>query len=702
MRPAKRRFASNPVVPKLCLGMRPREALLRNLNPRRNLGIILKRKLPRRSGIASPTGTLHPRESSGTEDRKQITVIAEFSVAPAAENVRDLRRTAGMTPHRGPAPLAREVADIFIPLTRNENSAMTVGGEAPLGNDRESGIIPPENTAGQFPMTTKQKPTAFISHTEADWTRFVEPFAASLRSRQGVEARVYKWEKKSGRERYLEEAKKADVFVPVLSAASVRARGVLAEINEVTDQIVNNPERAIPVILGKLSKEKFPHPLRDWNYVRGCDPAKAAAEVARLIRGEEHPDKPPVGDAVSPIMARVALPAFKLGILLQMAESGDAAAQSALGVMYHEGEGVPQNHAEAAKWFRRAAKQGDAQAQFNLGVMYGKGKGVPRNNSETAKWFRRAAEQGDARAQFNLGVMYGKGKGVPQNDSEAAKWFRRAAEQGDAEAQYNLGVMYGKGKGVPQNDSEAAKWFRRAAKQGHAPAQFNLGVMYGKGEGVPQNDGEAAKWWRLAAERGDAGAQYNIGVMYHEGRGVPQDDAEAAKWWRLAAEQRHAGAQHNLGSSYHKGGGVPQDDAEAAKWWRLAAEQRHAGAQHHLGISYYKGRGVPQDDVEAVRWLRFAAKQGNADAQYNLGSMYSYNSKGIPQDDVEAAKWFRRAAEQGDAEAQYNLALMYGNGMGVPRNRVEAVKWIRRAAKQGLPEAKSILADLQKGGGKKE
>ena len=72
MRPAKRRFASNPVVPKLCLGMRPREALLRNLNPRRNLAIILKRKLPRRSEITSPTGTLHPRESRGMENRKQI------------------------------------------------------------------------------------------------------------------------------------------------------------------------------------------------------------------------------------------------------------------------------------------------------------------------------------------------------------------------------------------------------------------------------------------------------------------------------------------------------------------------------------------------------------------------------------------------------------------------------------------------------
>ena len=34
----------------------------------------------------------------------KITVIAEFSVALAAENVRDLRRTAGMTSHRSPAP----------------------------------------------------------------------------------------------------------------------------------------------------------------------------------------------------------------------------------------------------------------------------------------------------------------------------------------------------------------------------------------------------------------------------------------------------------------------------------------------------------------------------------------------------------------------------------------------------------------------
>ena len=139
----------------------------------------------------------------------------------------------------------------------------------------------------------KKEKSAFISHTEADWG-FVGPFAAALRGLR-VEARVYKWEKKAGPERYLEEAVKADRFVPVLSAASVVRSGVKAEINAVTDKIVNNPDRVIPVVLGKLPKKRFPPSLRGLEYVRGGDSSAAAAEVARLIRGEDHPEKPPLG-----------------------------------------------------------------------------------------------------------------------------------------------------------------------------------------------------------------------------------------------------------------------------------------------------------------------------------------------------------------------------------------------------------------------
>ena len=95
---------------------------------------------------------------------------------------------------------------------------------------------------------------------------------------------------------------------------------------------------------------------------------------------------------------------------------------------------------------RTAAEQGDASARFSLGVMYFDGEGVPENNDEAVKWYRLAAEQGHAKSQHRLGRMYSTGEGVSENDAEAVKWYRLAAEQGDAPAQLNLGDMYSVGK----------------------------------------------------------------------------------------------------------------------------------------------------------------------------------------------------------------------------------------------------------------
>ena len=94
------------------------------------------------------------------------------------------------------------------------------------------------------------------------------------------------------------------------------------------------------------------------------------------------------------------------------------------------GDGVPQDHAEAARWFRGAAEQGYAEAQLNLGLMHYHGEGVPQDYAEAALWYRRAAEQGRAVAQSNLGSMHYHGEGVPQDYAEAARWLTKAAEQG--------------------------------------------------------------------------------------------------------------------------------------------------------------------------------------------------------------------------------------------------------------------------------
>ena len=183
------------------------------------------------------------------------------------------------------------------------------------------------------------------------------------------------------------------------------------------------------------------------------------------------------------------------------------------------------------------AEQGDTEAQINLGYRYSVGQGVPQDSAEAVRWYRLAADQGDASAQNDLGVRYMNGEGVSQDDGEAARWYRLAADQGHAAAQNNLGVLYGNGRGVPQDSAEAVRWYRLAADQGNAIAQYNLGVRYDNGEGVPLDYVEAVRWYRLAAEQGVTFAQIGLGSMYEFGEGVPQNYVEAHMWFSLAAAQ---------------------------------------------------------------------------------------------------------------------------------------------------------------------
>jgi TPR repeat protein len=98
---------------------------------------------------------------------------------------------------------------------------------------------------------------------------------------------------------------------------------------------------------------------------------------------------------------------------------------------------VPQNYAEAVKWYRKAADQGYAMAQFSLGIMYENGQGVPQDYAEAAKWYRRAAEQGYAKAQHNLGGYYHLGQGVQRDYVSAHMWYSLAAAQGNEDAPIN-------------------------------------------------------------------------------------------------------------------------------------------------------------------------------------------------------------------------------------------------------------------------
>jgi len=115
--------------------------------------------------------------------------------------------------------------------------------------------------------------------------------------------------------------------------------------------------------------------------------------------------------------------------------------------------------------FMPAAESGNSDAQMNIGAMYANGEGVEQNFAEAAKWYRLSAEQGNASAQNRLGSMYDDGVGVAPDIEEAARWYRRSADQGNIGAQINLGAMCAKGAGVPKDYVLAYMWLSVAASR---------------------------------------------------------------------------------------------------------------------------------------------------------------------------------------------------------------------------------------------
>lgn len=107
------------------------------------------------------------------------------------------------------------------------------------------------------------------------------------------------------------------------------------------------------------------------------------------------------------------------------AENGNIKAQSALGLMYYNGDHVTQDPVKARYWYEKAAHAGDANAQGLLAMMYFTGDTVNRDYQQALFWFDKAAAQGDTEAMAFIGEIYLYGKGTEkklhQSSSLSAK-----------------------------------------------------------------------------------------------------------------------------------------------------------------------------------------------------------------------------------------------------------------------------------------
>lgn len=143
-----------------------------------------------------------------------------------------------------------------------------------------------------------------------------------------------------------------------------------------------------------------------------------------------------------------------------------ASAASADGVAgfkaYEQGD-----YATALREFMPLAEAGQASAQAAIGHMYLNGQGVPQDVGQAATWLEKAAEGGNARARYQIGNMYAGGMGVPADDMKASYYLLKAANQNMAVAQLAMAQRFYHGQGVPKDMVQSFLYAALSAKQGN-------------------------------------------------------------------------------------------------------------------------------------------------------------------------------------------------------------------------------------------
>ncbi len=171
---------------------------------------------------------------------------------------------------------------------------------------------------------------------------------------------------------------------------------------------------------------------------------------------------------------------------LRAAESGDAAAQNDVGVMYNTGQSPDGENGRLAKeWFEKAASAGNVEANINLAFMFVSGRadstgdaGSSVDLSAAHACLRRAAEAGHPAGMNDLGVMLQHGHGCERNPDEALHWFSQAVQAGNADARVNLAVALAK-RGVA-HEAQARQLMQEAIEAGHPNAEQAFRELFGR------------------------------------------------------------------------------------------------------------------------------------------------------------------------------------------------------------------------------
>ncbi len=129
------------------------------------------------------------------------------------------------------------------------------------------------------------------------------------------------------------------------------------------------------------------------------------------------------------------------------------------------------------------AEENNAEAQSYLGALYINGQGVEKDFNKGMALIMKAASQEYKPARL-----------------QAFKLCIDLANNGDTAAMYNVGYMCFKGWGGEHEANVCLRWMENAARMGHEKSSKILAGIYEKGKFGITPDAEKATYWRNLAE----------------------------------------------------------------------------------------------------------------------------------------------------------------------------------------------------------
>ncbi|MEO0635950.1 MAG: tetratricopeptide repeat protein, partial [Pseudomonadota bacterium] len=196
---------------------------------------------------------------------------------------------------------------------------------------------------------------------------------------------------------------------------------------------------------------------------------------------------------------------------------------------------------EGVEALKYAAEKGHAGSQWKLGRMYSQGDGVPQNHAEAFRLFAAVADQhADARpgsptAAFvassfvALGHFYEMGSseaGISVDRRQAKSLYEHAAYYfDDSDAQYQLARFHFEGGELSRGERrQAIRVLVAAARKGHPKAAARLGNMLIEGDHLRRDVVQGLKFLTVALRHAGAADRESIQTAQERAYSLANED----------------------------------------------------------------------------------------------------------------------------------------------------------------------------------